>query len=158
MKIKGIRDEDFTQYHKPSLFVAFPKCDWKCDRENGGKICQNGHLATSETTEVTTLSLVKRYLNNPITKAIVFGGLEPFDSWVEMVGLIKLLRSKTDDDIVIYTGYYEPEISDMIEYLRQNYDNIIVKFGRYIPNQKPHYDSVLMIELASDNQYAERIC
>lgn len=35
--------------------------------------------------------------------------------------------------------------------------NIIVKFGRFIPNQHPHYDEVLGINLASDNQYAEKI-
>ena len=38
------------------------------------------------------------------------------------------------------------------------FTNIIIKFGRYIPNQKPHYDEVLGVNLASDNQYAERIC
>lgn len=32
-----------------------------------------------------------------------------------------------------------------------------LKFGRYIPNQTPHYDSILGVNLASDNQYAERI-
>ena len=37
------------------------------------------------------------------------------------------------------------------------WENIIIKFGRYIPNQEKHYDDVLGIELASDNQYAEVI-
>lgn len=157
MKIKGIRDEDFTQYKKPSMFIAFPNCDFKCEKDCGKKICQNSQLATSDSIEVTTLSIVKRYLKNPITQAIVFGGLEPFDSWVELVGLIQLFRHKTNDDIVIYSGYYEPEISDMVGYLRQNYDNIVIKFGRYIPDQQSHYDEVLGINLASQNQYAERI-
>ena len=35
------------------------------------------------------------------------------------------------------------------------YGNIIVKYGRYVPNQKPHYDELLGILLASDNQYAK---
>ena len=36
------------------------------------------------------------------------------------------------------------------------YGNVVVKFGRYIPNQKHIFDEVLGVELASDNQYAER--
>jgi hypothetical protein len=39
-----------------------------------------------------------------------------------------------------------------------DYKNIIIKYGRYIPNQTPHYDEVLGVYLASDNQYAVRIC
>jgi hypothetical protein len=58
---------------------------------------------------------------------------------------------------VIYNGYYEMEINHDIEYLRQNYDYIIVKFGRFIPDQAPHLDTVLGVKLASNNQYAERI-
>lgn len=37
------------------------------------------------------------------------------------------------------------------------YKNIVVKFGRYIPGQEKHYDEVLGVYLASDNQYAEKI-
>jgi len=33
--------------------------------------------------------------------------------------------------------------------------NIIVKFGRYRPNQEKHYDKILGVFLASDNQYAK---
>ena len=39
-----------------------------------------------------------------------------------------------------------------------NFKNIIIKFGRYVPNQKEHYDEILGINLASSNQYAEVIC
>jgi len=39
----------------------------------------------------------------------------------------------------------------------EEFDNIIVKFGRFRPNQKPHFDEVLGVNLASDNQYAEKI-
>ena len=35
------------------------------------------------------------------------------------------------------------------------YKNIIIKYGRYRPNQKPHYDEVLGVNLISDNQYAK---
>jgi hypothetical protein len=37
------------------------------------------------------------------------------------------------------------------------FDNIIVKFGRYIPDNKPHFDEVLGVNLASPNQYAKKI-
>lgn len=66
------------------------------------------------------------------------------------------MRVSTQDDIVIYTGYYKEEIKEYIDKLRV-YPNIIIKFGRYIPNQEKHYEEELGIYLASDNQYAERI-
>ena len=34
---------------------------------------------------------------------------------------------------------------------------IIIKYGRFIPNQQKHYDEILGVYLASDNQYAEKI-
>ena len=57
---------------------------------------------------------------------------------------------------MIYTGYYDYEIKDQLNELKQ-YPNIIIKYGRYIPNQSPHYDEILGVKLVSDNQYAERI-
>ena len=38
-----------------------------------------------------------------------------------------------------------------------NFNNIIVKFGRFIPNQESHYDEILEVNLASPNQYARKI-
>ena len=83
-------------------------------------------------------------------------GLEPFDSWDDLIGLVKQLRESTDDDIVIYTGYYKEEIADKVALLSK-YKNIVIKYGRYIPRQEKHYDDVLGVYLASSNQYAERI-
>ena len=37
------------------------------------------------------------------------------------------------------------------------FKNVIVKFGRFIPNQNSHYDEVLGVELASNNQYARKV-
>ena len=48
------------------------------------------------------------------------------------------------------------EIQEKVEKLKQ-FRNIIVKFGRYRPGQKPHMDEVLGVELANDEQYAKRI-
>ena len=140
------------------MLVAFPYCSFKCDIENGNQVCQNWELAKASRITVEAEDVVARYVSNDLTKAVVFAGLEPFDSWQEMIGLIKAFREVTHDDIVIYTGYNSKEIDPKITYLNLMFDNIVVKFGRYRPGQKKHFDEVLGVELASDNQYAERIC
>lgn len=171
MIIKELKDEDFVNYKKPSMFVAFPTCTWKCERECGMRVCQNSALATSPDISVDIMTLVDRYCNNPITKAVVIGGLEPFDRVHDLITLVAAIREKTNDDIVIYTGYTKDEIKEMkytVHYSwgKQDYSyfgclakhsNIIIKYGRFRPNQQPHYDEVLGVKLVSDNQYAERI-
>ena len=154
--VKEIRDEDFTNYKKSSMFIGFSKCSWKCEKECGMRVCQNSALATAPSIKMDVDKLVYRYINNPITKAIVCGGLEPFDTWNDLKKLIVELRNKTNDDIVIYTGYKEDEIVSAVNWLVQ-FPNIIIKFGRFIPNQKPHYDDILGVKLASNNQYAKKI-
>lgn len=156
MKICALQDEDFVNYKKPSMFIGFPSCSWKCNKEYGMQVCQNSTLASSPIKSVGFKTIVNRYINNPITSSIVCGGLEPFDTWDDLYGLITHLRISTQDDIVIYTGYYKEEIEKCIDDLKV-FSNIIIKFGRYIPNHEKHYDKVLGIYLASDNQYAERI-
>lgn len=152
MKLKGITFEDSINYKKISMVIAFPYCTFKCNKE----LCQNSHLALSPNIEVSIQSIVQRYLNNHITSAIVCQGLEPFDSWDDLYLLIKEFRHYTQDDIVIFTGYDEKEILQQTLVLSK-FPNIIIKFGRYIPNQKKHYDNILGVKLASDNQYALRI-
>lgn len=150
--------EDFTNYKKPSMYIAFPSCTFKCERECGQKMCQNSSLVQAPTLTTGVHSIVSKYINNPITSAIVIGGLEPFDSEEDLQILITYLRASTQDDIVIYTGYKKEELQEreIYQYLL-NANNIIVKFGRFVPNQQPRHDDVLGIKLASDNQYAERI-
>ena len=166
MRVKGIIDEDFVNYKKPSMFIATSKCDFKCDKEAGCQVCQNSDLANSPIIEIESTELVKRFYENPITEAVVFGGLEPFDSFEEMTEFLSLLicgafvYQKPVPDIVIYTGYYFSEIKNKVNaYL--TYKNagakVIIKFGRFIPNQKSHYDAVLGVDLASDNQEAVRL-
>lgn len=138
------------------MFIGFSRCTWKCERECGMRVCQNSALATAKTINIDVDRLINAYLNNPITKSIVCGGLEPFDTMNDLEKLVVALRNNTDDDIVIYTGYKEEEIADEINWLSQ-FPNIIVKFGRFIPNQEQHYDEVLGVKLASDNQYAKKI-
>lgn len=158
MLIKGLTDEDFVNYKKPSMYIAFPFCNFKCDREAGCSICQNSQLAHEPDIDISIIEIVSRYVKNPITKAIVMGGLEPFDSIDKLYSLCWELRKYTNDDIVIYTGYTEEEIRQITNGRRfYNIPNIIIKFGRFVPNQEKHYDEVLGVELASPNQYARRI-
>lgn len=156
MLIKGIIDEDFINYKKPCMVIECPYCSFKCDKECGKQVCQNGALANSPNINIGRMDLVDRYLKNDITQSIVMQGLEPFDSWNDLITLIFLFRCYTNDDIVIYTGYNESEVFEQIERL-QYFKNIIIKFGRYIPNQQAHYDDTLGVNLASNNQYAVKI-
>lgn len=148
--------EDFTSYKKPSMYIAFPSCTFKCERECGQKMCQNSPLVNAPDIDILTNTVVQRYISNPITSSIVCAGLEPFDSWLDLWSFVKTFRCHSNDDIVIFTGYNKEEIYDKVKLLSR-YKNIVIKFGRYIPNQQPHYDDVLGVALASDNQYAERI-
>ena len=156
MKLKGCIDEDFANFKQPSFFIIFPYCSFKCDKEYGNTICQNSSLANAEIIEFDTKKLVERYLENPITKAVVCGGLEPLDSGLELLLFISIFRKYSDDPIIIYTGYNKEEILPQIDSLKE-YKNIIIKYGRFIPNAQSRYDEILGITLASDNQYAEVI-
>jgi hypothetical protein len=158
MIVKEIRDEDFTSYKKSSMVVGFPSCSFKCCKEGNFpiEVCQNCSLAKAKSIEITSEEIINRYLSNPITSAIVCGGLEPMDSFDDLKDLIMKLRQVCEDDVVIFSGYNKEEIADKIKELSK-YKNIIIKFGRYIPNENPHYDKVLGVKLASNNQRAERI-
>ena len=104
--------------------------------------------------------IVQRYITNPINKALVCSGLEPFDCYDDLLALITAFRRKSDDAILIYTGYTEEEITGMKEITSiplHNFENIIIKYGRYIPGHQPHYDCLLGVSLYSDNQYAKQI-
>lgn len=152
MLIKQIVNEDLTNYKCPSMLIAMPRCTFKCGEIN----CHNSPLANEPDIITYAYEIINRYKKNNLTKAIIFAGLEPLDSWEDVKMFVQLFREQSNDDIVIYTGYNKCEIYDKIRWL-QKYKNIIVKYGRYIPDQKPHYDCVLGVDLASDNQYAEKI-
>ena len=156
MKLKGFIDADTINYKKISMVLEFPKCDFKCDKECGQQVCQNSALATAPDIEVDPIDIIARYDNDSMTEAICIQGLEAFDSWVDLFNFIFMFRSVSDDDIVIYTGYNKDEILNKVTVLKE-FPNIIIKFGRYIPGQQPHHDEVLGVNLASDNQYAEKI-
>ena len=167
MLVKGIIDEDFLNYKKPSMYIAMPKCSFKCDHECGCSVCQNSSLAQQKSYHVYAGEIADRYLSNPITKAIVISGLEPFDSPTDLHMLVLALREvrNCNDDIVIYTGYteYELTLDDTGRTMNatynwlKHYPNIYIKFGRFVPGQEPHYDEVLGVMLASDNQYGKKV-
>lgn len=158
MKLKGIIDYDTVNYKEPTLTLLFNHCDFKCDKLNGCQVCQNSALAQEPNIEVCGETIWKLYSENPLTKAFCFQGLEPFDSYMDLIELVQFIRidKKCKDPIIIYTGYDKDE--DMVtQRSLSHYSNIIVKWGRFIMGQQPHYDEVLGVNLASDNQYAEVI-
>lgn len=156
MKLLNLIDEDFVNFKIPSMYLAFPYCSFKCEKECGEAFCQNKALIKEPIIEVDPQKILTRFLGNPITKAMVFGGLEPLDSWEDIQYFISFVRNYTAAPIIIYTGYNEDEVQDKIKWL-ELYENIIVKFGRFIPNQEKHFDEVLGVELVSPNQYAKWI-
>ncbi len=158
VRLKNLMDENYQDYKKTSMMLATCQCDWKCLNEQGLAIdiCQNSELSKQQNIEISIDSIIDRYLNNPVTKAIIIGGLEPFLQYEEILKFIQCLRKKCKDDIVIYTGYYPHEIKDKIIQLKC-YKNIIIKFGRYKQNSTKRFDNVLGVWLVSSNQFAIKI-
>ena len=160
MLVKNIVEEDFVNYKLPSMFIATCFCDWKCCREQNLDIsvCQNSDISKQANYNISNKDIFNRYISNPITKAIVIGGLEPMMQFEEIYDLIKCFRDNNcKDTFVIYTGYNENEILNQIDRLKK-FENIILKIGRYRPNNKSHYDDILGINLVSDNQKGVIIC
>jgi len=160
MKIIQLIEEDFVNYKRPAFYVGFPTCSFKCDTDCGRRVCQNRPLITAKKIEVEFDRLIEKYLGNSITKAIVCGGLEPLDSMQDLKDMILAFRKKTDDDIVVYTGYYEyePLALEFISFVKEyNVSNILAKFGRYVPDQKNHFDDIIGVWLASDKQHGVKI-
>ncbi len=85
MRVKTIVDEDFVNYKKPSMFIGTISCGGKCCSEAGIplSVCQNDGWRSppSRLTTMICIIAIHRYSRNPLTKAIVFGGLEPFEQF-----------------------------------------------------------------------------
>ena len=71
MKLRGLIDEDFINYKEPSMFLIFPNCNFKCDKECGKPICQNSNLIKEPIIEISIENLIIRYINNPISHSLV---------------------------------------------------------------------------------------
>lgn len=158
MRITNIIYEDFANYKEPCMFIGTISCGGKCCKEQNisMSICQNDALRNASIITIPDEIIINKYLSSEITSSICFGGLEPFEQWDELKHFITLFRQKSQDMLILYTGYYEEEIKEQIEWLKQ-YPNIIIKFGRYLINSIPHFDEVLGVTLASSNQYAKQI-
>lgn len=158
MKLKGILDYDCTNYKEPVLTLEFPYCNFKCDKLNGCPACQNSGLTAEPDIEISLKTIWNLYQQNPLTKGFCCQGLEPLDSVNELLNFIYFIRKTCNCNapIIIYTGYNKEEVTKFIYQITQH-DNIIIKWGRFIMNQEPHYDPILGVKLASNNQYAEAI-
>lgn len=160
IEVKGIIWEDMVNYKKISTTLMMPRCNFKCDKEYGSVICQNSELAAAPSQTVLIREFMRKYRDNPIPEAIVLQGLEPLDSLIDVYTVAAAFNHyRLYDDLVIYTGYNKDEISTpIIQNLRKLIPGqLIIKWGRYIPNQEKHFDPVLGVYLASDNQYGEII-
>ena len=69
-----------------------------------------------------------------------------FDSFMDFLENDKNLLYEIDEEYID-----EKEITVEI------FDDIIIKFGRYLTNRNNKFDSLLGVTLSSDNQYAKRI-
>lgn len=154
MKIIDYKDLDCVNYKLLSMYIIMPTCSFKCDKECGRPVCQNSELAHMPSKEISVLELIDIFDANPLTEAIVFGGLEPLDSSTSLLSFVMSFRYNHPHPIVIYTGYTEEEVKKKFEWITL-YENMVVKFGRYIPDQPSHFDRVLGVKLASPNQYAK---
>ena len=160
MIVRTIVDEDFVQYKEPCMYIATAFCNGKCCKEAGIplSVCLNDAWRGTATIAMVDEGIIERYLSNSITTTICFAGLEPFEQFDQVYNFIEKLRKdyNCDDTVLIYTGYNKEEIAEQIEKLK-DFDNIIIKFGRFVPDNPGRFDDVLGVRLASDNQYAERI-
>lgn len=162
MRIKEILDEDFINYKLPAMYIGTCFCGGKCCIDGGFplNVCINDEWRGMPIIEYDDYKLCERYIANPITKAIIFCGLEPFEQYNEIIHFINILRNeyRCNDTIIIFTGYTkeECEVAGWLAELRKH-AGIICKFGRFQINQNKHYDPILGIWLASDQQYAEVI-
>lgn len=154
----------FSDYKKTSLyFTVGLTCNMKCMRDIGVNPnddvefnCHNSELLQNKPIEFSSEDIISMINKNPFTEAYIMSGLEPLDSMENLKKLIETIRLKDNKDIVIYTGYDIHEVKDKLEQIKP-YENIVFKFGRFIPNQKPRYDDVLGVHLVSQNQYGMKI-
>ena len=100
MKLKQIIDESFGDYKTCSMLLIADKCTWKCEG------CQNRHLSQIPSQNFPDEEILERFCSNPLSEAIVIGGLEPFEQLDEIVIFIgAATKAGLDVPIVVYTGF-----------------------------------------------------
>ena len=123
IKLKGLVDEDVVNYRKTSMFIIFPSCDFKCEKECGRAVCQNSSLAKApilsyddkEIIEENSKSLIEAIVNmkngSVITIELEDGCVEYitrtkwFDTNLIIVGGIGRIKTTT------FTFYDDEEIN-----------------------------------------------
>lgn len=154
MHLKGIVDESFAEYKEASMLLITPSCDWKC------RGCNSRHLSQLETKNFPDEEILKRFVENSNTTAIVIAGLEPMDNvselWNFLFSARKFFDQGTRPLIIIYTGYDLEELKkhywSWLEAGIKQYGNVILKCGRYKADRKPYFSTVLGITLPGRNQ------
>lgn len=134
-------------------------CTFKCDKENNCQMCHNFALTKQQPIETSINRLIELYDSQELSHSVTFQGLEPLDNLKQLLWFIYYFRQTHDDFIYIWTGYDKNECKDLIYLIKEKmqWKNIVIKFGRYRPNDTPHLDPILGINLSSSNQYAEVI-
>ena len=171
MELIDVKTDNITDYKKTSLLLAFPYCTGKC------KGCQNEYLWKDPPTKnYNPIDILNLYNKLNTHEAVVMAGLEPFDSFNDVLELINLfVFNEKAIDIVIYTGYNKDEYiklfqEKLIKVFKSGYiDNkrLIIKLGRYDEDQKQSWNSYILgvnlstknqsvlVEFDPDNQFAE---
>lgn len=159
IKLLNINPNDFVNNKKGTFSLGFGVfCTFKCCKENP-QICQNFNCSSQDLYNTSISTVCKQYEENrELISCITINGLEPLDNLKEVLWFIQKFREKSTDDIFLWTGYTKEECEPLIYLIKKmNWVNIIIKFGRYIPNSLSRFDEILGVKLASDNQYAEKI-
>jgi len=155
MKVAGNPKTVFNDYKKVGLYIATPFCNFKCVKEAKEKgvevTCHNGGL--DYVSDMSAQDVVEKHLSiNPFAECIILSGLDPIDNWVETKQFINDFRKITDMEIVLFTGYYPNEIMDKLVEL-EHHEDIMFKFGRFNPINKPRFDDLGGVKLSTGNQY-----
>lgn len=159
IQVIDILDADFVNNKLPTFNILIGiSCTFKCCQEFSTAICQNSDLAFKSPISLTIEEIINKFLSQDIAKSITFQGLEPLDNMKQLLSLIYFLRKQTDVPVFIWTGYNERECAPLIWLIQhKGWKNIYIKFGRFVPNCEQHYDEILGVKLASNNQYAKQI-
>jgi len=152
MKLKQILHETYGDYKECSMLLIADNCINKCEG------CHNQHLLQLESKIFPDEEIIKRFVENPLSKAIIFGGLEPMDQAEEVEKFIfTAINMGIACPIIIYTSYnplsYVFRCSNVMEAIKQYLGKVIIKHGPYKKDLKPVFNEDLGVTLASSNQY-----
>lgn len=161
MLLLDVKTDDVTDYKETSIYIAFPYCTGKCGDE-----CQNRHLrGIYPSLNVTASDIYRLYSNLKTHKAVVMAGLEPLDSFNDVLDIVEEFFSRIKPvDIVIFTGYNYDEYKEQFEEKliqivkgakRPEGKKLIVKIGRYDNVNYPGswFCKTLGVNLATKNQF-----